>query len=393
MKKKKNLFLIIILVIAAVGSLQTYNYLTAEEVPTETVKEAKVKQDDLTIDFLADGVVTMDTYNLTFQNSGILSNIPVNLGDYVTAGTIVATMDTRELDLKKEQALYDLEAAKAKLNEAATSLSNSLSIEYENLRVLREGLEEAESTLGTMNTYAILYTTTDLANQQAKIDDLKSKITLEQLKISGITSDDTSTDTTTIDNLTINLELIDMDIEQMSLTSPISGTVADINGQVGSSMGTSTTMMVIQDSDHPYILASVSEMDIHQVYVDQKVRVEYESDYGIPYEGLVSHISSLPSIDNNGIVTYDVTIDLVTYPDTMRPGLTTMLNFVLKERIDALIIPNTAVKLDGTTQYVEVATETGSERRDIMTGLTDGVNVEVLSGLEAGEVLLIRSLN
>jgi hypothetical protein len=97
-------------------------------------------------------------------------------------------------------------------------------------------------------------------------------------------------------------------------------------------------------------------------------------------------------IDNNGIVTYEVRIRVTEPLPNVLNGLSAQVEYVIRERTDVLVIPNSAVKIVDGKQTVEIKTETGSERVAITAGFTDGIATEILSGLEVGQTLLIRTL-
>ena len=50
-----------------------------------------------------------------------------------------------------------------------------------------------------------------------------------------------------------------------------------------------------------------------------------------------------------------------------------------------LSVPESALQFEGDSTYVFLVTENGYERRDVVTGLSDGVNIEIKEGLSAGE--------
>ncbi len=391
--KVKIIVGIIIVSLLAGGGWYFFLQDSQSETVVETVQEATAKQDDLVIDFLADGTVMIETYDLSFISSGVISDVQVDIGDYVEDGQVLAMLDTSELELKIAQAKLDLQMMEDKLEAEASGLSNDIQIQNLVLSSLYGDLDVEKKTLEDMETYSILYTADDIENQKAKIAGIQSQITMEQVKLTELTASVNGGESLELENIELGIQVLELELESSVLRSNVSGVVAEIKSHVGDLVGTSTSVMTLVNQKEPKILAKISELDIHQIYSGQKVYVEFESEYGKAYEGTVTNVSLIPDIDNNGIVTYDTEIELVEFPESIRSGLTTLLRFVMKERLDALIIPNSAVTLEDGVQSVEVKTETGSEKRDIITGLTDGMNVEVLSGLSAGEKVIIRKSN
>ncbi|MCK5763942.1 MAG: hypothetical protein KAH05_07475, partial [Clostridiales bacterium] len=121
--------------------------------------------------------------------------------------------------------------------------------------------------------------------------------------------------------------------------------------------------------------------------------LNFEIDFGEEYLGTVDYISPKGKIDNNGIVTYETKIMVDEPLNNVLDGLSGLVEFVIKEKTDVVIIPNSAVEIVDGKQQVEVKTEDGSEIREIVTGFTDGISTEVITGLAEGEILFIRTIS
>lgn len=389
--KNKKLWILIILV--AVGVTAGYLAISsgAEETVVETVKENVVKEGDLVIDFLSDGLVTMNEYDLTFKTGGVIETVSVNLGDWVQPGDVVASLETAELELKRRQLEIAIATLKEKNAVSAMDYVYDQAAQKAVIEDVKSDIESAKDKLELMKLHPELYAEVEVENQTKLVSELEAKLQMETLKQTQVLVNPNTQNSLALEDMMIDLALMDLDLASTTLTSPIEGMVVKINGAAQSSVGTTNAFAVIQDSKNPYIVSMVSELDIHNVFVGQKVYAEFESDFGVPYTGVVSHVSDVPNIDNNNIVTYRVEISLEKTPDSIKSGLSTVLSFILKEKTDVLVLPNAAVKIVDNQQVVEVKTDSGSEMRTIVTGLTDGLNVEVISGLEAGDVVLIRS--
>jgi len=389
--KNKKLWILAFVVIAGL----TAGYLAissgAEETVVETVKENTVKKGDLVIDFLSDGLVTMDEYDLSFKTSGVVKDVNVALGDWLQPGDAIASLDTAELELKRRQLEIAIATLKEKNSVSAMDYAYDQAAQKAVIDGVEGDLEDARDKLELMNLHPELYAAAELENQSKMVSELESKLNIENLKLTRALINPTTQNNLALEDMMIDLALMDLDFASTTLTSPIEGMVVKINGAEQSTVGTTNVFAVIHDSENPYIVSMVSELDIHNVFVGQKVYAEFESDFGVPYTGVLSHVSNVPSIDNNNIVTYRVEITLEKAPESIKAGLSTVLSFILKEKTEVLVLPNAAVKIVDNQQVVEVKTGTGSETRAIVTGLTDGINVEVISGLEAGDVVLIRS--
>ncbi|MBN2793883.1 MAG: HlyD family efflux transporter periplasmic adaptor subunit [Clostridia bacterium] len=357
----------------------------------EVIKEINVKQSDIVIDFIADGNVYIPTVEQKFLATGILAETFVQVGDLVEKGDVIAKLDTRELELKLKQAELSLQSEEDKLSQSESDAVLDIKKQESVVLGLSYDLKEAEDLLATMKTYPELYAASVIAAQENKVSEIGSNLSLQNSILSNIKNESTLTSNTAYEQAKLDIELIQMDLENAYLYAQSSGTIAYLNQELGSNITTTTVSLVIQDTTHPQVISNISELDIYQVFEGQSVNLSFDSDYGVAFKGNVSFVNPIPNIDNNNIVTYEVIIDLMEYPENLRSGLTTMANIILKEKEDILVIPNTAVSIVDNKQMVELKTEEGYEMVNVITGLTDGMSVEVIQGLVQGDVVITRT--
>jgi macrolide-specific efflux system membrane fusion protein len=60
---------------------------------------------------------------------------------------------------------------------------------------------------------------------------------------------------------------------------------------------------------------------------------------------------------------------------------------------NVLTVPSIAIKGEGEEKYVEVLTKTGVQKKDVITGVSDGLNVEVMYGVEDGDDVIIARMS
>ena len=111
--------------------------------------------------------------------------------------------------------------------------------------------------------------------------------------------------------------------------------------------------------------------------------------------GTVTDVTSSPNIANTGIVTYTVTGTLDDPDVDVLAGMSAVITFIKSEKDGVLLVPVKAVSLstDGI-QTVNVKKADGTiEKRTVETGLSNGVQTEVVSGLTEGETVVIGSVS
>ncbi|VDN48036.1 protein of unknown function [Petrocella atlantisensis] len=390
--KRKYLYLVVSLVL--IGGIFWYMVPknTAEGAPVEVIEEVKVTAGDVLIDFIADGNVRILSKDQFFNTSGVLEALYFDVGDVVAKGDLLAKLSTDDLALKIKQTEIAINTEIERQKESITNHTYDIQMQEAIIESLTKELQREMSLLETMATYPSIYTPNEHNDQLYKKEQLEATLDSEKNELQKLKNESQALNNLLIDDKKVILELLKLDLEKAYLYADTDGVIGTIHGVVNTSIGTTNAFLTILDQEQPMILSMVSELDIGQVTLGQKVLVELESDYGMTYEGRVSWISMTPTIDNNGIVSYEVEIILEKYPDTIRSGLSALLHIVLKERLDVLVIPNSAVKIVNNQQVVEVKVSDQIQERIVVTGLTDGVNVEVIQGLEEGETLIVRSL-
>lgn len=178
-----------------------------------------------------------------------------------------------------------------------------------------------------------------------------------------------------------------------SALSGLSG--LDANALSGAVLGDSlqqtqaaqTPAFTIAGDDAMQLLIQINQMDVLSVEPGMSCTVTVDALEGEEFEGTVAGIEDA---DTSGSGTYTATITL-TKSAQMRSGMSASATIITSETEGALTIPAAAIQEDGSRVFVYTSYDAGSDtfggERDITTGVSDGANVEVLSGLEPGETV------
>ena len=172
------------------------------------------------------------------------------------------------------------------------------------------------------------------------------------------------------------------------LVAPIKGKVIVRAAEPGQTITTQDTVLVI--SDRLIVKAQVDETDIGKVRPGQSARISLDAYPEKVVEAVVNHIAYESRLVNN-VTIYEVDILPDRVPPAFRSGMSANVEIVEDSRQDVLTLPREAVKTEGDDCYVLVPGEEGGQpnRRPVQTGLTNGRIVEIISGLEEGDAVLI----
>ncbi|MBI3535382.1 MAG: efflux RND transporter periplasmic adaptor subunit [Deltaproteobacteria bacterium] len=182
-------------------------------------------------------------------------------------------------------------------------------------------------------------------------------------------------------------------IRPIPIIAPIDGTLIAKNIEEGQTFTNQEAIFVM--SDHLTIKAQVDETDISQIKLNQTAQVVLDAFPHQKIEAIVDKIAYEAKTTNN-VTTYVVDVLPTEVPDFMRSGMTANIIFHISSQTDVLLIPAEAIKTEENKFYVLVPVESqlhSVQKKYIATGLSDGKNIEVQSGLNENESILIPELS
>jgi multidrug efflux pump subunit AcrA (membrane-fusion protein) len=204
------------------------------------------------------------------------------------------------------------------------------------------------------------------------------------------------------------------EVRETTLRAPISGTIASVSGSVGETVsggsagggtseagaggvtgGESTggessgSFMVLAQLQRLKMEVSFSESDIGKVRAGQTATVSIDSMEGTELAGEVTKVSVLPSEGSSSVVEYPATILLTQSAKGLRAGMSASAEVVVEQVKNAVTVPTEAISGAGSRKTVTVE-EGGKEvTKTVTTGLEGDETTEVVSGLKAGQTLLL----
>jgi len=177
---------------------------------------------------------------------------------------------------------------------------------------------------------------------------------------------------------------------QTALISPIDGQVIVSSLNPGQTITTSDAVLVL--SDRLIVKADVDETDIGNVRLGQKAEISLDAYPEIKVDGVVDHIYYESTLVNN-VNIYKVDLLPSSVPDVFRSGMSANVNIIVSEKDHVLTLPIAAVKERNGRSFVTVRNGTSPDsirRIPVRTGLRDDNNIEIVSGLATGDVVVVR---
>jgi macrolide-specific efflux system membrane fusion protein len=174
------------------------------------------------------------------------------------------------------------------------------------------------------------------------------------------------------------------------IIAPLKGTIVLKNVEEGETFTGTDSLMSM--SDRLTVKAQVDETDIASIKLKQKAEIILDAypDNKIPAR--VDKIA-FDATTVNSVTTYIIDVLPLSVPDFMRSGMTANVTFFSDLKSNILIIPSEAVKTQNGKFMVTTRDDDGKTiEKEVTTGISDGKEIEITSGLDEGEIVLLTKL-
>ncbi len=363
--KKKVLIIAGVLISVAV-ILLIINPLSKKETEV-SFSTIKVERGNISSTVTATGTIeAITTVNVGTQVSGILQHVYVDFNDIVKKGQLLARLDETSLIAQLEQSQSQVDQAQAQLNFQEATFRRLKTL-YEKELIAQTDYDQA------------LY---NYENSRASLSNAKSALARTQVNLGYAT-----------------------------ITSPIDGVVlnrAVEEGQtVAASFNTPTLFTIVNDLTQMEVQTSVDEADIGKVQQGQRVEFTVDAYADMKFEGTVSQVRLQP-ITTNNVVTYVVILSAPNPEKKLMPGMTASAIIYVEEKKNTLTLSGKAMRFtpaagslptgglppalsapDGSKMVWIKDVMAGLRPVPVVAGIDNGSSIEILSGLNEGDEVII----
>ncbi|HEY8371072.1 MAG TPA: efflux RND transporter periplasmic adaptor subunit [Thermodesulfobacteriota bacterium] len=337
-------------------------------------------------------------------------------GQVVEAGTVLAQIDQTDFVSRVRQAEADLASARARLS-ALVEGSRPQEIAQAEAEVARARIALADAEKTEKRLRALLEegfvsrSEVDAAITQREIAEQALVRAREALSLAreGTRQQEIVQARAAVLRAEDVLRNAREQLRDTVIRAPISGTVIrrKVNegeivtaGNVSTSVG--TLLLVVADLSELLVRSKVNEVDVPRIAIGQPAEVRLDALLGTVYRGEVVRIAPAGDRDaSKNVVTYEVDVRLADPDERIRPEMTASVDIIVGRKARALVVPAEAVereapRADGTVRevvYVRRGEGTAAtfEPVPVTTGLRNETHVEILSGVEAGDVVRLGS--
>jgi RND family efflux transporter MFP subunit len=358
--RKKYILLAVILVVG--GGYYWYSQSKKGNDQVQYVT-APAEKGTLTTSISGSGNAIVDQQaNVDPTITGTVANLAVAVGDPVKKGQLLFTIVNEQLSVTSEKSL--------------ASYLNSLA-----------SLESAEASKKSAKN----------DDESSKTNSAKQNQVLEEKLEAAAASVDSAEKSASASLSDLNYQR--QQAAKRQVAAPITGTVNAVNIKNGDDLSKLTSgssrqvPMVIGDLSTIKAQVQINEVDVPNVQIGQKAMMTFNSVEGLTVSGQVEKIDSLGTI-TQGVVIYNATIGFDTLDPRIKPGMSVSASIITGLKQDVIIVPNSAVKMQGNSNYVEVLNSgTAPQQVAVEIGAVNNTDTEIVSGLNVGDKVVTRTIN
>lgn len=170
-----------------------------------------------------------------------------------------------------------------------------------------------------------------------------------------------------------------------------SGVVTSVELTEGDSIRTGSALITLYDMDDVSMSVTVYEGDMTDISLGASAKISFTAYPEDIFAATVTEISEA-STDSRGNVVYTVTVTVEGDVSGLFQGMTGDITFVTGRSEETLYVNKRAVIAENDKSYLKIRKEDGSiSKKEIITGFSDGTNIQIVEGLSEGDVVLIES--
>jgi len=288
---------------------------------------------------------------ISFKVEGTLVSLPIKVGDVVRKGQIIAVLDPKDYEIEKQEAEASLARAQAEARNAAANYDRVRQL-YENQNASRNDLDAARASAESAEA--------TVRSERTKLDQARLKL--------GYTR----------------------------LLAPATGSIASVDVEINENVQAGKTVALFHSGSSIEVEVAIPESLISEIRKDSQVTVTFDALPGKEFSGTVTEVGV-------GAVqfatTYPVIIRLIGRNSDVLSGMTAEVTFRFKssDQRKRFLVPPVALGEDreGRFLFIVEPTDPGYgivRRKEVTVGELTSGGIEVLSGLEDGDLVVTAGI-
>ncbi len=222
-----------------------------------------------------------------------------------------------------------------------------------------------------------------LKSSQQELNLIQARTAYQSARINGTETE--------IHERRTQLEIAEEELENRTLKAAISGEVVQLELEVGDEVSAGENVVRILDETGYLVDLNIDEGDSRLVAVGQIAEIEIPAIPDKIYEGVVSQVKRVTKVVNN-VVVVPAEVRVNDNSLEFRPGYSVDVEIIVESVEDAIRVPVTAIFSDQDQSYAVLIDDEGkAEPIAVEVGLSDGLQIEIMSGLEENDRILVNA--
>ncbi len=310
---------------------------------------------------------------ISFKTSGSVESIRVNEGDFVTAGDLLATLDTASLERDLASSRANLQSAKAdslrltaqqtvdrldnetnlvSAQDSLASASQDLANTQKNLNTVERLFDKGAASQNELKTAqdALSSAERKLSQVTVALESARSRLgSFDQLASAQRASNDAQ-----ISQLETNIANLEEQITEASLKAPFASTVTSINFELGDQVSAASTLTLV-DTSGLFVTANFDENRASELKSAQNATITPDANADLSLDATVRRVSSVAN-RSGSTAQLKVILDL-NHPEDIsqgliKPGYTVTARITVNALDNVLLIPLEAITEEDKESYV-----------------------------------------
>ena len=352
-------------------------------------------------------VTPNETATAMSTTMGKVATVNYDVGDYVKKGDVLFTMDTTDIINNINVLKASLAATEAQIVSAQTAVDtvNGATMQTQ-IQTAKSALDAAElaynNSKTTYDNNKVLYNSgiiskadfdkIELAYKNAELQYNQAKesynIISVQMPEENLRKAQDAYNVAVASKASIEAQIASAQksLNDAKVTSPISGIVSECNVIEGTVASQSMAPFTIIDTSIMNVTVNVSESIINSVHEGDKVKLTIPTLTENNFEGVVKTVS--PAADATG--TYTVEVQIPNEDGLLKSGMFGEVSFVNSRSENTFVLSRDAVMTDDEGAYVYIVEDNKAKKVVVETGIDNGLQIEITSGIEDGMNVVIK---
>ncbi|MDR2162548.1 MAG: efflux RND transporter periplasmic adaptor subunit [Clostridiales Family XIII bacterium] len=359
---------------------------------TVSVKVAETVIGDIEVTSVHTGKVTSENeVNVVPKIPGRVLSVAVELGDKVEEGDKLFEVDPSDVKSQEEQARIQSDAASKGRSAAASALKDAKKARKNAEKSLKDIEKQIKETKRAIKDaeQSDPAGAAALARAQAVLGQLEQAKAQTEAGIAQAKAGVTQAQSA-YDQANAQYKLADSAVsaagnavDETTVTAPISGYITGITVQKGGMVSQAMPAVVITGTGKIQIMTTVAENIVGRISPGDSADILIRAVSDEPYRGTIRQVAPAPP---TGQTTYPVIVDIDDYGKNLNPGMFAEVTMVTGRADDVCLIPSGAIMIrDGKEIVATLGAGDKVEIREVTTGIDDGENIEVVSGISSGD--------